>query len=174
MQQLHIAHVPAQDRLLLRVSGADQIEVRLWITRRFLKVLWPVLLEVINTDPKVAAATDLSSRDAVVSFQHQEAVAQTQFTKEYRPPQQARRPLGDTPLLLIDAKLEKAAADEKQVLLVLTTARGREFKFTVGPRLAHSLCKLISDCLGQADWDLELSVGEGDFSKTSTANRTIN
>ena len=155
----------------MRVSNADQTEVRLWLTRRFLKILWPVLLEVINTDPKVAAAPDLSSRDAVVSFRHEEALAQTQFTKEYQAPQQARRPLGDVPLLLVNARTESAG---EQILLVLTTARGREFKFTVGPRLAHSLCKLVNDCLSQADWDLELSIGGSVESQTPAAKRTLN
>lgn len=156
----------------MRVNMSNQSEVRLWITRRFLKTLWPVLMEVINTDPKVAAAVDPDSREAVVSFQHQEALAQTQFTKGYQAPQQAQRPMGDVPLLLVGARLQQT--DKKQSLLVLTTARGREFKFTVGPRLAHSLCKLITDCLAQADWDLGLSIGEEDAAARPAHNRTIN
>lgn len=155
----------------MRVSSADQTEMRLWLTRRFLKVLWPVLLEVINTDPKVAAAPDVNSRDAVVSFRHEEALAQTQFTKEYQAPKQARRPLGDVPLLLVNARVEP---QNELMLLVLTTARGREFKFTVGPRLAHSLTKLINDCLAQADWDLELSIGGSAETEAPAAKRTLN
>jgi len=172
LQQLHIAYVPAQDRLLMRVTTAQQAEIRMWLTRRFVRILWPVLMEIIKTDPKVAATTGADSREAVMSFQREEALSQTKFTKQYQPPQQPQRPAGDVPLLLVDVSSEKLNA--QQSTLKLRTARGREMQLTVGPKLVHSLCKLITDSLQHTEWGLDIAAGDGAETARPAPGRTIN
>jgi hypothetical protein len=170
VNQLHISLVPAQDRLLLRVATANRRELRLWMTRRFVKVLWPMLLESLQADPAVAGQTDPYARKEVLSFQHHQAVQDTEFTAEYKAPPRTR-PLTQTPLLLTRARCSAEGPDLTRVELI--TARDRSFQLTLDRTTIHSLCKLIADCAGKAKWDLDLSLAEpGDA--PAHAERTIN
>ena len=52
--QLHPVNVgydSLQDRILLRFSTSEQVEYRLWITRRMLKGFWPGLLQLMGNTP---------------------------------------------------------------------------------------------------------------------------
>lgn len=46
LHQLKLDFISEQDRLLLRVSTDNQLEVRLWLTRRALRLLWPLLVQM--------------------------------------------------------------------------------------------------------------------------------
>ena len=46
LHQLKIDFNAEQDRLLMLVSTDDGAEVRMWITRRFVKLLWPLLVKL--------------------------------------------------------------------------------------------------------------------------------
>lgn len=169
VNQLHISFVPAHDRLLLRVATANRREVRLWMTRRFVKVLWPVLMKALQTDPALAGHADPQARTEVLSFQHEQALQEAKFTTEYQTAPDTR-PLTETPLLLNRASCE--ALDAAHTRLELVTAKERSFQLTLDRKTVHSLCKLIADCAANAEWDLDLPLarptGSGD------ARRTIN
>ena len=42
------------DRLLLRLSTRDRTEYRLWLTRRFVKVLWGALIQTLEKTPEAS------------------------------------------------------------------------------------------------------------------------
>lgn len=170
VNQLHISFVAAHDRLLLRVATATGRELRLWMTRRFVKVLWPVLIEALQTDPAVAGHANMQTRKEVLSFQHRRAVQDTEFTREYKAAPQTR-PLTQTPMLLAGARCE--VVDSKHTRLELTTARNKSFQLTLDRNTIHSLCKLIADYAGQAEWGLDLSLAEP-AAPDAQPNRTIN
>jgi hypothetical protein len=170
VNQLHISFVPAQDRLLLRVATVKQQEVRLWMTRRFVKLLWPELRAALQTDPSVAGQTDPGVREEVLSFRHEQAVQDTKFTKTYQAAPETR-PLTQVPLLLSGVRRE--AVDPEHTRLELITARGRSFQLTLDRKTIHSLCKLIADCATKAQWDLELPLAQSRDSG-DPPRRTIN
>ncbi len=47
IQQLQVAAEAIEDRLLLRISTSSQEEIRVFITRRFLRELWPGLTAML-------------------------------------------------------------------------------------------------------------------------------
>lgn len=169
VNQLHLSFVAPQDRLLLRLATARS-EIRLWITRRFVKDLWPVLLDALQTDPALAGHTDPQARGEVLSFQHEQAIQDTEFTNGYRAPPETR-PLTQQPLLLTRASQEPV--DPEHTRLTLITARDRSFQLTLDRKTIHSLCKLITDCVEKAGWDLDLPVVPK-TSPSDPARRTIN
>lgn len=171
VSQLHVSFMPAHDRLLLRVATSGNQEVRLWLTRRFVKTLWPVLRDALQSDPAVAGHADQNTRNEVLSFQHQRAVQETEFTGGQYKAAPETRPLTRTPLLLTGAKCHALDADHARLALI--TARGRSFQLTLGRSTIHSLCKLIADCAGKADWQLELPLSQGATVSRQT-DRTIN
>ena len=55
LHQLKLDFIPEHDRLLLRVSTDNQLEVRLWLTRRALRLMWPLLVQMVRAAPEIAA-----------------------------------------------------------------------------------------------------------------------
>ena len=55
LHQLKIEFDAGQDRLLMRVSTASSEEALLWLTRRGVLRLWPLLVGVAEAEPQIAA-----------------------------------------------------------------------------------------------------------------------
>ena len=47
-------YVAEEDRLLLRVQTVDHNEFLVWLTRRYVKQLWPLLVKLLERDPDAA------------------------------------------------------------------------------------------------------------------------
>ena len=100
LHQLKIDFNAEQDRLLMLVSTDDGAEVRMWITRRFVKLLWPLLVKLAEeASPRIKVQASPEARKALLGIEHQKAVQRADFSKPF---QQAARstPLGAEPLLL--------------------------------------------------------------------------
>ena len=71
LRQLKLDFVPDQDRLLLRISTSEAKEVLLWLTRRCVKMMWPLLIRMVESSPRVQlAATTPEARAALVGIEH--------------------------------------------------------------------------------------------------------
>ena len=66
---------PEEDRMLLRISTTDESEYHLWLTRRFIKVLWAALLKTMERDSQLQKTLLPGVRDAIMGMRHQEAIA---------------------------------------------------------------------------------------------------
>lgn len=95
-----------------------------------MQALRPLLRQLFAADPDIS--------------QHQQAVAETQFTKQFQPPPQAQ-PLSETPLLI--TRVDAIPYVAGQTRLVFVTERGRIIQLGVRRRPAHFLCKLIAGCI---------------------------
>ncbi len=51
LHQITMSYAPEEDRLLLRISTADKTEYQLWLTRRFVGVLWTALMKRKEKQP---------------------------------------------------------------------------------------------------------------------------
>ncbi len=169
IQQIFVNYVPAQDRILVRVSTTDNTEMRMWLTRRFITVLWPVMLKMLESDPSVVGQSDTQSKQDVLSFRHEEAISKTRFTKSYQTPPQLK-PVNQVPFLI--TKLSTKRLDNGRTQMIFGTAKGRSVQFVVDRTLTHSLCKLIADCTSKANWGLELKITKS--VAAAPAGRTIN
>jgi hypothetical protein len=87
LHQINLRFAPEQDRLILRMRTVAGEEVSLALTRRFVRGLWPALLEALGRDPKVTAhAPTAGARQAVMAFRHESAVRAADFSKPYQVP----------------------------------------------------------------------------------------
>lgn len=169
IQQIFVNYVPAQDRILVRVSTTDNTEMRMWLTRRFITVLWPVMLQMLESDPSVVGQSDTQTKQEVLSFRHEEAISKTRFTKSFQTPTQVN-PVNRVPFLI--TKLSTKRLDNGRTQMMFGTAKGRGLQFVVDRTLTHSLCKLIADCASKAKWDLDLKITNSEA--TAPEDRTIN
>ena len=173
LQQLNLKYIAEQDRLLFRMSTTEADEVRLWFTRKFVKMLWPALLKALALNPQVTAQADPATRQAVVAFQHEKAVAEADFEKPYREVT-AKPPAGgeddaaaeppatadDEPLpYLVNGVRVRMQGPERPLLVFLTTEK-QEVAVGFNLDLLHSFCRLLQSAMKAADWDLALELGE--------------
>ena len=84
LHQITMSHSAEEDRPLLRISTLDKAEFQFWLTRRFVNVLWPALMTVIEKENPAAKKNLMpAAKKAVVAMEHQEAVAAADFTRDH-------------------------------------------------------------------------------------------
>ncbi len=157
IHQVQCVYQPLEDRILLRVLATDRSEFRFWLTRRYVKLLWQVLLKLMERDPAAAVHQDESTRRAMMGFQHENLVRTGQFAKPFEEGPVAL-PLGDAPVLLSRISGRPAAEGAGQQTLSMHPEKGQGIDLGVDSRLLHLLSKLLVDAVKQSDWDLKLAI----------------
>ena len=174
LHQLKLDFIPEQDRLLLRVSTDNRLEVRLWLTRRALRLLWPLLLKMVRSSPEVALQSNPQARDALVGMQHEKALSRANFAKSFEElPREM--PLGAEPILV--AHLQASKDGEGNQVLGLLPQQGQGIHLTLDNTLLHSLCKLLQNAVAKSGWDIALelpalqsAIGDADAAAPKTIN----
>jgi len=148
---------PEEDRMLLRISTTDESEYHLWLTRRFIKVLWAALLKTMERDSQLQKTLLPGVRDAIMGMRHQEAIAASDFDK---PHQDGKRTLTSNtgPLLVTGGTV--TPLKDGTTKLIFNTIDGTGINFSLNEKLLHALCHLIISSSQNASWDLDLSVGD--------------
>ena len=174
LHQLKLDFIPAQDRLLLRVSTDNQLEVRLWLTRRALRLLWPRLVQMVSSSPEVTLQSNPEARNALVGMQHEQALSRANFAKSFD--EVAREmPLGAEPILVVNIRTRKDS--EGNQVLGLLPQQGQGIHLTLDNTLLHSFCKLLQNAVAKSDWNLVLelpalhsTIGTGNAAVPKTLN----
>ena len=151
LNQIQCRFAPLDDRLLLRISTTDRYEFRFWLTRRFVKLLWPVLARMLAATPVAKSASDPQSRQAILAFQHETALSQSDFSQPFDE-SEYQRPLGDSPLLL--ARIQLKETDGGAQILCLHPEHGEGVDLTLDQNLLHAFSRLITDAVNKAEWEL--------------------
>src|SRR6266568_9578510 len=91
IHQLSVTYVAEQDRILMRVNTAAAEEMRLWLTRRLMLGLWPLLSKLLTKHllKLEAAGTSLEKADEdlkrmLADFRKEEFLRQADFDTPYR------------------------------------------------------------------------------------------
>lgn len=144
IRQLQVARDAVQDRLTLRVATQANEEYRVWITRRYLRELWPHLTAMLagHLAARPRQASEAPAKAAQASFE--------QPFKDDNP----LYPLGSTPLLASEATL--AEAGEGLARLTFREGRERAFNLNLNAELMQALCAMLRAAADQAAWDLAL------------------
>lgn len=156
LHQVNLTYSSEEDRILLRLSTSARQEYRLWLTRRFVGALWPILVKASERMPGIGEQTDEDVRKALVSFQHAAAVKDADFKTAYKG-SGFETPFGEAPVLLIGAQLKTSRSGA--VDIALQTEDKRTVSVRLEPKLLHSLCSILAAAARKADWSLDLSVG---------------
>jgi hypothetical protein len=156
LHQLKIDFVAEQDRLLMMIAASEQVEVRMWLTRRFVKLLWPLLVKLAEeASPRIRTQTNPEARKALLGIEHEQAVSKADFSKPYE--EQARAtPLGAEPLLL--ARIQTGHDPNGQPVLAMHPPEGQGVTLTLDPVLLHSVCRLLQAAVKKSDWDMDLKL----------------
>ena len=172
LHQIRVEYDAEQDRLLMRVSTSTSEEALLWLTRRCVVRLWPLLLGFAEAEPEIAArAVDPLAKRALFEFQHEKALRQATFTKAYEEQPRAR-PLGDSPLLV--SRLQRRKADDGRMVLGLLPAEGQGIFLTLDAPLLHGFMKLLQRTVEKAEWGFALKLPTGTVPGAEERAPTLN
>jgi len=149
IHQLQVANDSVQDRLLLRIGTGSNEEIRVHITRRFLRELWPGLAAMLAGH--LQARPVLNKPDAA-----SDQTAPAGFDQPFRTDNPIY-PLGSKPLLASEAVLEPAG--DGVARLTLREGRERSFNLQLNAELLQALCAMLRATSEQAKWDLPLDYG---------------
>jgi hypothetical protein len=161
IHQIQIRYDEVEDRLLLRLSTTDNCEFRFWLTRRFTKRLWPVLVQMLEWDRAVQQQVDPQTRHSVLDIQHESYAREADYTKAFEEqPQDAPRQmvLGEAPVLL--GKAEGRKGENGIQVLSLKPLRGHGIDITMDNRLLHVFTRLLREQVAKTDWDVNLALYE--------------
>ena len=157
LHQITMSFSPEEDRMLLRISTTEESEYHLWLTRRFIKVLWGALIQTMERDTQLQKTLLPEVKDAIMGMRHQEAVADSNFDQ---PHQDGNRTLTSNTGPLLVTKGTVTPMKNGTTKLVFNTTDGTGINFSLNEKLLHALCHLIISSSQNADWGLDLSVGD--------------
>jgi hypothetical protein len=173
LHQLKIDYVAEQDRILMLIAASEAVEVRLWMTRRFVKLLWPLLVKLAEeVSPRIKSQPNPEARRALMGLEHEQALSRADFSKPFEQLQRST-PLGEAPLLL--ARVHTGHDRSGQPVLAMHPAEGQGVTLTLDTVLLHSLCRLLQAAVTKSDWDMELRLpGADERESPERTRRTIN
>ena len=154
LEQFSASYDATQDRLLLRVRTSDDAEFRFWLTRRYVELLWPILMKIADTFSSRKAPTDPVTRGILAEMAHGEAVGGANFSTQYQ--NGSLFPLGEEPILL--AKITVAAKEGNTQTLTLLPQSGQGLHLELDEKLVHVIARLLQEAANGAEWDLKLHV----------------
>lgn len=156
IKQMQLAFDAAQDRLLFRVNTEAREEFRFWLTRRLVKLMWPVLVKALEGHVQVSAQQDPGARQTVLAFQRQQAVAQADLKTAYRN-DALSLPLGEAPVLVARFQVRPGPAGNH--IMGLHPEQGQGLELALDGPLLHTFCALLGETTGTTDWDIKLALG---------------
>ena len=156
LHQLKVDYDAEQDRLLMLVATGEGVELRLSLTRRFVKLFWPLLVKLAEeASPRIRAQANPEARKALLGLEHEYAVSRADFSKPYDAGDSAT-PLGEAPLLL--ARIQTGHDRNGQPVVALHPSEGQGITLTFDSVLLHSVCRLLQAAVKKSDWDMELKL----------------
>ncbi|MBC8339015.1 MAG: hypothetical protein ISR51_08900 [Rhodospirillales bacterium] len=156
LHQITMSYSAEEDRLLLRISTTEKSEFQFLLTRRFVQVLWPALMTVIEQED-LGTGKNLSptTKKAVMAMEHQQSVGASDFTRKH---DEDSRNLTPDPLLVVGGSVNPGKTGITGLLL--KTHKGAEINLSLNKELLHALCKLLIETTMKAGWGLDLTVGD--------------
>ena len=155
IHQMQVRYDETQDRILLRLSTTEGSEFRFWLTRRFVKQLWCMLVQMLEWDQAVERQTDVQARRTVLDIQHEGYAQQANYSKKFEETPRIM-PFGEAPVVL--ARAHGKRRDGSTQILSLHPQRGQGIDMTLDTKLLHILSRLLREAVAKADWDITLAL----------------
>jgi len=131
------------------------VELRLALTRRFVKLLWPLLVKLAEeASPRIRTQANPEARKRCSDWSTSTPCRRRTFRSLTRGTE--RDPLGEAPLLL--ARIQTGHDRNGQPVVALHPRRGRAVTLTFDSVLLHSVCRLLQAAVRKSDWDMELKL----------------
>lgn len=162
IHQMSVTYLPEQDRILMRVNTTEGEEMRMWLTRRLMVGLWPLLTKLLTEHllKLEAGGATLSGanpelKKMLADFRKEEFLQHADFDTPYQEGP-GRLPLGEEPLLVTDVDASPLTSGPLRLNFNERPAHGdakpRNFQMEMQPKLMQGLMHLLDQALLQAQW----------------------
>lgn len=162
IHQMSVTYLPEQDRILMRINTTAGEEMRLWLTRRLMVGLWPLLSKMLTDhllklESAGAAVTGANPelKKMLADFRKEEFLQHADFDTPYKE-EQRQLPLGEEPLLVTDVDATPLASGPLRLSFNERPAGGdrkaRNFQLEMAPKLMQGLMHLLEQALVQSQW----------------------
>ena len=178
LRQISVSFEQEQDRLLLRILGTTGSQTQVWLTRRLMLRLWPVLQQLVTQHsafPAVSPQAILTpeARQMLTEEARGKAVRQADLSHPYREEEVSASPLGAEPLLAVQADL--GALPGGRYRLGFRKADQQGFELELDGELMHVLMHLLERALRAAEWgvvppEAEANAGPGQLVPATLLN----
>ena len=152
ISQVNISFATEQDRLLFAMNTTDEKQFRFYFTRRWLKLFWPNLVKVLESEVP-SASFDEKSRDAAAAFQHESAMIDADYQTPFKT-EGFEYPWGEEPLLATEVRFRNPPME--QASIGIYAANGVGLEFNNGHKILHYLYQILPEATDRAGWDLDL------------------
>jgi len=177
IHQVQLQFLPAEDRLLLKISTTDTNEFRFLLTRRYVALLYPSLTKAIDKetnsnfspDSSVNTYHDQRVAEEMIKLQHEKLVQKANTTSHYKNNDYSY-PLGEQPILLVN--ISTSFADD-QLKLSLTPESGKGVTFSIDQTLGLQLRHLLVESAAKAEWRLEFKINPPSASFPNQSDQRI-
>jgi len=162
IHQMSVTYMPEQDRILMRINTVEGEEMRMWLTRRLMVGLWPLLsklltehlLKLESAGASITGATP-ELKKMLAEFRKEEFLQHADFDTPYKEGQN-RLPLGEEPLLVTDVDATPLANGPLRLNFNERPPQGdakpRSFQMEMQPKLMQGLMHLLDQALLQSQW----------------------
>lgn len=148
IRQFNGSWIPAEDRLLVRLSTGDDEEFRLLLTRRISRVLLGGGRQLTQKALERTHAPDQAQ--AIREFEQQAIRQNADFSVAY---QEARKlPLGEAPVLVADLLMR---IEGEQISIDFKLVDGRNLRLMLPRAMLYTLLLLLDRLQQQAQWNLD-------------------
>lgn len=163
IHQLALHHDVEADRLLLRIRSGEGQVFAVWLTRRLVLRLWPLLSSLAQRAgaahvlaQAAPGALPTPEAGAMLAEQARErTLREADFSQPFHdapPGDAAPHPLGPEPLLAHTVQL--TPQDGGRLHLSILDARRRRLQLDLDANLATAVRELMAAALRQADWGI--------------------
>lgn len=161
IHQLSVTYQAEPDRILVRVNTTDQQEIRMWLTRRLMVGLWPLLTKLLTEHlmaleaaaPALAKADD-GLKKMLADFRKEEFLRAADFETPYQAAKPVM-PLGAKPLLVTEVDASPPANGKLKLTFrekAAGSAKPRSFQMDLKPKLMQGLMHLLEQALTTSRW----------------------
>lgn len=151
INQIQASYHPSEDRILLKIKTLNEQVYLAWITRRFMKILIPVLH---GQHPTTGKNLFDEKKTQVQQLEKEKKQLTGDYESDYLPPENPQYPLGETPILLAKITFKDIYSDHAQLSFEPEVGQGVILPYhadLIGP-----LIKIFAQALNASDWALEL------------------
>lgn len=156
--QFNIQFDALEDRLQLRVLSTNDEEIRLWLTRRYVRLLLKALADKyghVAASEATDTSTDFASGVALDGAANGGIRSSAdRFADPYRGNDDTHLPLGEEPKLVSRIALQEKPEGNVTLVLGQEEAGGMQIELGLNRELVVSLQAMLVEAASTAEWDL--------------------
>ncbi|MDP6968273.1 MAG: hypothetical protein QGG88_04075 [Gammaproteobacteria bacterium] len=170
--QFNIQFDAVEDRLQLRVLSTDDKEIRVWLTRRYVRLLLQTMSEQLPEDSQVKLQKSQLDHGSTAT-DDSEGISDSQFDEQYKGTEDTALPLGADPVLVSNIACREQTDGNLALVLGQQHEDGVKMQMSLSTELAENLVQMLLQAARVAEWDLNINSWAENFANQRTDNTVL-